>query len=76
MGWVAPCDCPQKRTPPYSSRPRTEPIAISLVAFVFILGGAFAGTLLRKVLPDRSVVIKLVAEELIIQQCNQDHSTI
>src|SRR6516164_1581154 len=30
-----------------------SPIAISLVAFAVILGGAFAGTLLRKALPDR-----------------------
>ena len=29
-----------------------SPIAISLVAFAVILGGAFAGTLLRKALPD------------------------
>jgi hypothetical protein len=28
-----------------------SPIAISLVAFAIILGGAFAGTLLRKALP-------------------------
>jgi hypothetical protein len=29
-----------------------SPIAVSLVAFVIILGGAFAGTLLRRALPD------------------------
>jgi hypothetical protein len=28
-----------------------SPIAVSLIAFVIILGGAFAGTLLRKALP-------------------------
>ena len=30
-----------------------SPIAVSLLAFAVILGGAFAGTLLRKALPDR-----------------------
>jgi hypothetical protein len=32
-----------------------SPIAVALVAFAVILGGAFAGTLLRKALPDASL---------------------
>src|SRR5262249_6619923 len=37
--------------PPFHGKELLSPIAVSLIAFVIILGGAFAGTLLRRALP-------------------------